>query len=158
MVSKAKDDFPDPEIPVISVVELGVIRNLEVSWLPKVQNTQLRITVTPTYSGCPAIQQMQDDIELKLTENGYKNFEIITELSPAWTTDWMSEKAKNKLKKYGSKRVVETPTSENAITGIALGAAIKGLKPIITHQRVEFALLSMVQIINQISKWNYMTA
>ena len=72
----------------------------------------------------------------------------------------MSKKFQKKglLKKYGSGRVVETPTSENAITGIALGAAIKGLKPIITHQRVEFALLSMEQIINQISKWNYMTA
>ncbi len=65
---------------------------------------------------------------------------------------------KGLLKKYGPTRVIETPTSENAITGIALGAAIKGLKPIITHQRVEFALLSMEQIINQISKWNYMTA
>ena len=65
---------------------------------------------------------------------------------------------KGLLKKYGPKRVVETPTSENAITGIALGAAIKGLKPIITHQRVEFALLSMEQIINQIAKWNFMTA
>jgi pyruvate/2-oxoglutarate/acetoin dehydrogenase E1 component len=65
---------------------------------------------------------------------------------------------KGLLKKYGSGRVIETPTSENAITGIALGASIKGLRPIITHQRVEFALLSMEQIINQISKWNYMTA
>ena len=59
---------------------------------------------------------------------------------------------------FGSKRVIETPTSENAITGIALGAAIKGLRPILTHQRVEFALLSMEQIINQLSKWHFMSA
>ena len=65
---------------------------------------------------------------------------------------------KGLLKKYGVKRVIETPTSENAVTGIALGASIKGLKPIITHQRVEFALLSMEQIINQIAKWNFMSA
>lgn len=65
---------------------------------------------------------------------------------------------KGLLKKYGASRVIETPTSENAITGIALGASIKGLKPIITHQRVEFALLSMEQIINQIAKWRFMSA
>ena len=61
-------------------------------------------------------------------------------------------------KKFGSSRVIETPTSENAITGIALGAAIKGLRPVLTHQRVEFALLSMEQIINQLSKWHFMSA
>ena len=59
---------------------------------------------------------------------------------------------------FGSSRVIETPISENAITGIALGAAIKGLRPILTHQRVEFALLSMEQIINQLSKWHFMSA
>ena len=59
---------------------------------------------------------------------------------------------------FGESRVIETPTSENAITGIALGAAIKGLRPILTHQRVEFALLSMEQIVNQLSKWHFMSA
>ena len=59
---------------------------------------------------------------------------------------------------FGQSRVIETPTSENAITGIALGAAIKGLRPILTHQRVEFALLSMEQIVNQLSKWHFMSA
>lgn len=59
---------------------------------------------------------------------------------------------------FGSSRVIETPISENAITGIALGAAIKGLRPILTHQRVEFALLSMEQIVNQLSKWHFMSA
>ena len=59
---------------------------------------------------------------------------------------------------FGPKRVIETPTSENAVTGIAMGAAIKGLRPILVHQRVEFALLSMEQIINQISKWHFMSA
>tara|TARA_B100001250_G_C19790766_1_gene786391 strand:+ start:535 stop:1602 length:1068 start_codon:yes stop_codon:yes gene_type:complete len=61
-------------------------------------------------------------------------------------------------KKFGSTRVIETPTSENAITGIALGAAIKGMRPILTHQRVEFSLLSMEQIVNQLSKWHFMSA
>ena len=65
---------------------------------------------------------------------------------------------KDLLKYFGKKRVIEMPTSENAMTGIAIGAAIKGLRPIITHQRVEFALLSMEQIINQAAKWHFMTA
>ena len=103
---KILEKIPDPEIPVISVVELGVVRDVEII------NKQLTITVTPTYSGCPAIQQMRDDISLKLVENGYENFEIITKLSPAWTTDWMSDKTKNKLKKYGiapPERIIECP-------------------------------------------------
>ena len=103
---KILETIPDPEIPVISVVELGVVRDIEMI------NKQLTITVTPTYSGCPAIQQMQDDISLKLTENGYEDFEIITKLSPAWTTEWMSDKTKNKLKNYGiapPEKIIECP-------------------------------------------------
>lgn len=65
---------------------------------------------------------------------------------------------KNLYKKFGNKRVLETPTSENAVTGVAIGAAIQGLKPILTHQRVEFSLLSIEQIINQAAKWNFMSA
>ena len=103
---KILETIPDPEIPVISVVELGVVRDVEII------NKQLTITVTPTYSGCPAIQQMQDDISLKLTENGYEDFEIITKLSPAWTTEWMSDKTKNKLKNYAiapPEKIIECP-------------------------------------------------
>jgi|TARA_B100001540_G_C15353855_1_gene438131 ring-1,2-phenylacetyl-CoA epoxidase subunit PaaD len=103
---KILETIPDPEIPVISVVELGVVRDIEMI------NKQLTITVTPTYSGCPAIQQMQDDISLKLTENGYEDFKIITKLSPAWTTEWMSDKTKNKLKNYGiapPEKIIECP-------------------------------------------------
>jgi len=65
---------------------------------------------------------------------------------------------KNLQKIFGKSRVIETPTSENAVTGIALGAAIEGMRPVLTHQRVEFALLSMDQIINQAAKWHFMTA
>ena len=61
------------------------------------------------------------------------------------------------LKKYGTERVIETPTSENGITGIALGASMMGMRPILTHQRVEFSLLAIEQIVNQAAKWHYMT-
>lgn len=86
---------PDPEIPVISVVELGVIRNIEFI------NDSYLISITPTYSGCPAVKTFQDDIKTCLTNNGVDNFELKLIYSPAWTTDWMTVKTKEKLLKYG---------------------------------------------------------
>ena len=86
---------PDPEIPVISVVELGVIRNVIFN------NKFYTILLTPTYSGCPAVKTFTDDIKKCLKENGIRNFKIKLIYSPAWTTEWMTEKTKKKLKKYG---------------------------------------------------------
>jgi ring-1,2-phenylacetyl-CoA epoxidase subunit PaaD len=86
---------PDPEIPVISVVELGVIREV------KFENGSLTISITPTYSGCPAVKTFMDDIKTCLKENGINNFELKIVYSPAWTTDWMSDATKEKLRKYG---------------------------------------------------------
>ena len=86
---------PDPEIPVISVVELGVVRDVSYN------NNSYKICITPTYSGCPAVKTFTDDIETCLLENGIDNFKIELVYSPAWTTDWMSEKTKEKLQKYG---------------------------------------------------------
>jgi len=86
---------PDPEIPVISVVELGVIREV------KFENDSLNISITPTYSGCPAVKTFMDDIKTCLKENGINNFELKIVYSPAWTTDWMSDATKEKLRKYG---------------------------------------------------------
>ena len=65
---------------------------------------------------------------------------------------------KDLYKTFGKRRILETPTSENAVTGVAIGAAIQGLRPILTHQRVEFSLLSIEQIINQAAKWHFMSA
>lgn len=89
------ETIPDPEIPVISVVELGVIRKVDAT--PE----QTLITITPTYSGCPAMKVFEDDIVNTLTEKGYPNVKIKTVFSPAWTTDWMSDEAREKLRKYG---------------------------------------------------------
>ena len=86
---------PDPEIPVISVVELGVIRDVTFT------NNSFVISITPTYSGCPAVKAFQDDISSCLSENGIENFELKIVYSPAWTTDWMSQKTKDKLMNYG---------------------------------------------------------
>jgi len=85
----------DPEVPVLSVVDMGIIRNIDFI------DNDLQITITPTYTGCPAMDVIRMNIRLALAEHGYKNFELKTILSPAWTTDWMSEKGKEKLKAYG---------------------------------------------------------
>ena len=86
---------PDPEIPVISVVELGVIRDISFT------NKSYIISITPTYSGCPAVKTFMDDIKSSLKENGIRNFQLKLVYSPAWTTDWMTDETKEKLKKYG---------------------------------------------------------
>lgn len=97
---------PDPEIPVISVVELGVIRNVEY-----IENEYI-ISVTPTYSGCPAVKTFQDDIKTQLKKNDIDNFKIDIVYKPAWTTDWMTKETKEKLKKYGiapPEKIIECP-------------------------------------------------
>jgi ring-1,2-phenylacetyl-CoA epoxidase subunit PaaD len=86
---------PDPEIPVLSILDLGIVRKVEFA------NSQFKIFVTPTYSGCPAVDAINIDIKLKLIESGITNFTIEQQLAPAWTTDWISESGKQKLQAYG---------------------------------------------------------
>ena len=86
---------PDPEIPVISIVELGVVRDVFL------KDNLFNISITPTYSGCPAVKTFIDDIKECLKKNGFLNFKINLVYTPAWTTDWMSEKTKLKLENYG---------------------------------------------------------
>ena len=106
---KLMEEVHDPEVPVLSVLDLGIIREIELN-----PNGNPIITITPTYSGCPAMDVISMNIRFKLIEHGYKNIEIRTVLSPAWTTDWMTEKGKEKLKAYGiappnPKQMVCTP-------------------------------------------------
>ena len=89
------EEVKDPEVPVLSVIDMGIIRSV------KTEADQIRITITPTYSGCPAMDIISMDIRLKLIEKGYRNVIIQQSLSPAWTTDWMSENGKQKLKAFG---------------------------------------------------------
>ncbi|WP_299780108.1 1,2-phenylacetyl-CoA epoxidase subunit PaaD [uncultured Roseobacter sp.] len=89
------DAVPDPEIPAISLTDLGIIRNVE--W---VEDT-LEVTVTPTYSGCPATRIINLDIETALRDHGIENLTLKTQLSPAWTTDWLTERGKQRLEDYG---------------------------------------------------------
>ncbi len=89
------DHVPDPEIPVISLMDLGVVR--DVAW----QGDTLEVTVTPTYSGCPATRVIQMDIETALRDRGIENLSLIEQIAPPWTTDWLSEKGRAQLKSYG---------------------------------------------------------
>jgi ring-1,2-phenylacetyl-CoA epoxidase subunit PaaD len=87
----------DPEIPVLSIVDLGIVRGIELIDEP----ASLTISITPTYTGCPAMDMMAAHIRIALAEAGYLQVQINQTLSPAWTTDWMSEAGKIKLKAYG---------------------------------------------------------
>ena len=85
----------DPEIPVLTIMDLGVLRKVAV------RDDEVEVTITPTYSGCPAMDAISMDIKMRLLEAGYKKIKIISVLDPAWTTDWMSEDGKRKLREYG---------------------------------------------------------
>ena len=91
----------DPEVPVLTILDLGIVRDVIVSSALEGLGELVEIIITPTYTGCPAMDMISIDIKLKLLENGFKNFKITSVLSPAWTTDWMSEEGKRKLKEYG---------------------------------------------------------
>lgn len=86
--------LPDPEIPVISLMDLGIIRELRAGTPPV-------LVITPTYSGCPAAIAINQNIRHALDDAGFGEIEIKTELSPAWSTDWMSEAGREKLRAYG---------------------------------------------------------
>jgi ring-1,2-phenylacetyl-CoA epoxidase subunit PaaD len=96
------EQVTDPEIPVLSIVDLGIVRSVSIqrSSIPPSCASPV-VTITPTYSGCPAMDMIATNIRFVLLENGCLDIKIKTVLSPAWTTDWMTEKGKEKLKSYG---------------------------------------------------------
>ena len=85
----------DPEIPVLTLEDLGVLRDVAY------EDGRLVVTITPTYSGCPAMRVMEEDIRRVLSAHGIRNAEIRTRLAPAWTTDWISDAGRAKLRAYG---------------------------------------------------------
>jgi len=97
-------DVPDPEIPVISVVELGIIRDVARN------DDEITVTVTPTYSGCPATAVIAMEIEQALRRKGVERVKIETQISPAWTTQWITEEGRDKLRAYGIAPSVEGDT------------------------------------------------
>jgi ring-1,2-phenylacetyl-CoA epoxidase subunit PaaD len=93
---EALDRVVDPEIPVLTIAELGILRGVE-----QTADGAVRVTITPTYSGCPAMDAIRDDIRTALAADGFRDISIEVVLSPAWTTDWISGAGRRKLADFG---------------------------------------------------------
>jgi ring-1,2-phenylacetyl-CoA epoxidase subunit PaaD len=105
------DEVMDPEVPVLSVVELGIVRDVDV------RGDGVTVTVTPTYSGCPALAVIERDIKTALLARGIEHVELKTSFSPAWTTDWIPAEAREKLRAYG----IAPPGAADHDAPIAIG-------------------------------------
>ncbi|MEF2978858.1 1,2-phenylacetyl-CoA epoxidase subunit PaaD [Subtercola sp. YIM 133946] len=104
----------DPEVPVLTIEDLGVLRAVRVA------GERISVDITPTYSGCPAIDAMRDDIVSALAANGHPGATVNVVLSPAWTTDWMSEAGRGKLQEYG----IAAPAPRGSGVGGAAGGRV----------------------------------
>lgn len=89
------NEVTDPEIPVLNVVEMGIVRNVVV------ESGNVTVRITPTYSGCPAMNAIENEIHKKLKDKGVEHLQVVTDYEESWTTDWMTDNAKKKLKEYG---------------------------------------------------------
>jgi ring-1,2-phenylacetyl-CoA epoxidase subunit PaaD len=105
----------DPEVPVLTIEDLGVLRRVAVD------GDRVMVDITPTYSGCPAVDAIRDDIVSVLGAAGYTNVEVRQVLAPAWTTDWMSEAGRTKLEEYG----IAAPMPRGIGGTISLGLGIR---------------------------------
>jgi ring-1,2-phenylacetyl-CoA epoxidase subunit PaaD len=101
------DGVKDPEVPVLSVIELGIVRDVEMD-----DARAVTVVVTPTYSGCPAMQVIEEDILAALRAHGVEQARVRTTYVPAWTTDWMTDDAKAKLEAYGVAPPGRAPTGD----------------------------------------------
>lgn len=106
----------DPEVPVLTIEDLGVLRG--VAALP---SGGVRVILTPTYSGCPAVDAIRDDVTAALAEAGYGPVDVRVTLSPAWTTDWMSDAGREKLEAYG----IAPPTGRAAVGPVPVSLGVK---------------------------------
>jgi ring-1,2-phenylacetyl-CoA epoxidase subunit PaaD len=106
----------DPEIPVLTIEDLGVLRAVDID-----DDGAVTVTITPTYSGCPAMDAIRDDVITALAMQGYANVRVDLVLAPAWTTDWMSPEGKAKLEEYG----IAPPTGQAAAGKVSVGLSVK---------------------------------
>ncbi|GGT20890.1 1,2-phenylacetyl-CoA epoxidase subunit PaaD [Streptomyces purpureus] len=115
-LSRLAGSVPDPELPVLTLEELGVLRGVQVLGPGKVE-----VALTPTYTGCPAIEAMSSDIEQVLHEHGIPEVSVVTVLSPAWSTDDISDEGRRKLSEFG----IAPPRHQSAGAPVALTLAIR---------------------------------
>lgn len=112
MIWDLLEDVNDPEIPVLSIVDLGIARDVK-----DTPDGQLEIVISPTYSGCPAMYMLEEQIKETLTRHGFADHVITTKLSPAWTTDWMTEAGKQKLEAYGIAPPEKSTSNKSVLFG-----------------------------------------
>ncbi len=111
------DALSDPEIPVLTLRDLGILRDVRGA-----ADGSIEVVITPTYSGCPAISQIEDDVRATLAQHGIAA-RVLTQLSPAWTTDWMSDSGKEKLRQYGIAPPHRLPADTQVVRFIGRAAA-----------------------------------
>jgi ring-1,2-phenylacetyl-CoA epoxidase subunit PaaD len=104
-------EVEDPEIPVLNVVDMGVVRKVQL------KGDSVIVDITPTYSGCPAMKTIEEDIEEILKEQDFSDVKVNVVLSPAWTTDWMTDDAKKKLREYGIAPPEHSTADKSALMG-----------------------------------------
>ncbi len=105
----------DPELPVLTIEDLGILRDV------KEVDGRVHVSITPTYSGCPAMEAIRDDVVTALAEHGYHDVRVDFVLSPAWTSDWMSQAGRRKLEEYG----VAPPAPRPAGTPVSLTLSLR---------------------------------
>ena len=121
----------DPEVPVLSIRDLGIVRDVQVA-----PDEQITITITPTYSGCPAMSAIATDIRLRLLAEGYTRVTIENQLSPAWTTDWLTPAGRRKLEEYGIAAPVPGTASGHALKLFGEDTAVRCPHCQSTHTRL----------------------
>jgi len=110
-VLKVLEQVEDPEVPVLTIADLGILRDVEIA------DENITAIITPTYSGCPAMDMITVNIKAAMQEAGYQSVSVKLVLSPAWTTDWMTESGKQKLKDYGIAPPVENTSDKSFLLG-----------------------------------------
>lgn len=105
------EEVKDPEIPVLSIRDLGILRDVQVQ-----PDGKITVVITPTYSGCPAMDTIEREVKEKLLGEGF-DVEVISKISPAWTTDWMTEEGKLKLEEYGIAPPAESTADKASLLG-----------------------------------------
>ncbi|WP_240635600.1 1,2-phenylacetyl-CoA epoxidase subunit PaaD [Hymenobacter rigui] len=113
------EEVSDPEIPVLSILDLGIVRGVEL------RGDEVHVTITPTYSGCPAMNTIATEIRLRLLAEGMTNLHIHNQLSPAWTTDWMSAAGRQKLEDYGIAPPVDGTASGHMLNLFGADTAVR---------------------------------
>lgn len=116
------ESIPDPEMPLLTLADLGIVRDVEVT-----EDSGVRVTITPTYSGCPAISTMREDITRTLRQRGYREVRVDTSLSPAWTSDWITEDGRRKLREAGYSLPGPAPRRGSGPIPLTLTARPRGL-------------------------------